>query len=130
MYILILIPVLVISLVYALYNMGYGWFRNGYSWTAFPKYSKNGVGHIFNTATYNMKKVHRFKQSGSYIFTMKLNKTKGNCIFKILDTSGNILIQLDDNNTQARAEIKANTKYYFVLNTHKFTGSYEVVWEL
>lgn len=83
----------------------------------------------FTMCSGSMKRVVRFKENRTYIFSLNSELSNGEVEVKILDSSKQPVITLNSNISEAHFDADKRQRYYLVFLFESATGSYELRWE-
>lgn len=128
----VFILLLVLSVVYFLYNQGYFGFGVKYSNISKflinfknVKYSSNCK---FKSYTGNFKRILKLKEDKTYNFNLDCLVSNGTFNIDILDNKGNVLLSLNEINKKGAINIIKNKRYYIVSHFNNSSGEYNLTW--
>lgn len=121
----VLLAILLSSVFVFLYSRGYMVVKS-YSALTFVGSSK-GTGATFTSCNGYLKRIIRFKESGTYHFFLDAELSKGDMSVEFLDSGNQNIVKLDLLNNSASITVESKKKYYLVVNFKSATGRYSLI---
>lgn len=110
-----------------LYNRGYMVFKSMSAVTFIG--SARGNGAKFSSCDGYMKRVIRFREDGSYAFSLDAQLSKGDISVQLTDSSGETIMELDCTNPTASISARKKEKYCLTIHFRSATGRYALIRE-
>ena len=119
---LILLTFLMLCGFYFLYSQGYMVLKSISAVTFIGL--KKGTGASFSSCTGFIKRVIRFKEDGTYTFTLDAELSKGTVSVELEDSAKQKTMQLDSSHGSAAVTVEKKKRYYLIVRFHSATGRY------
>ena len=123
----VLLAILLTSVFVFLYSRGYMVVKS-YSAVTFIGSAK-GTGASFTSCNGYLKRIIRFKADGTCSFFLDAELSKGDMSVELLDSSKQIIMQLDCAKRSASVTVEKNRKYYLLVNFKSASGRYSLIRE-
>ena len=91
--------------------------------------SAKGNSAKITSCTGYIKRIIKFKTDGTYTFILDVELSKGDMLIELLDSTKQIIMQLNCQNKKASIEVEKNKKYYLIINFKSATGRYALIRE-
>lgn len=91
--------------------------------------SSKGTGAQFTSCNGSIKRIVRFKESGTFQYYLDAELSKGDMFVEILDSSKQSIMKLTRENNHASISVEDKKKYYLVVNFLSATGRYSIICE-
>ena len=108
-----------------LYNSGYMIVKSlsAVTFVGSPK----GTGANFTSCSGYIKRIVRFKESGTLHYYLDAELSKGDIFVEILDSKKQSIAKLTRENNHASISVENRKKYYLVVNFISATGRYSLI---
>ena len=91
--------------------------------------SSKGTGAKFTSCNGSIKRILRFKESGTFHYVLDAELSKGDMFVEILDSGKHSIMKLSRENNHASITVERKKKYFLVVNFKSATGRYSIIWE-
>ena len=89
--------------------------------------SPKGTGANFTSCSGYIKRIVRFKESGTLHYYLDADLSKGDIFVEILDSQKQSIAKLTRENNHASISVENRKKYYLVVNFISATGRYSLI---
>ena len=89
--------------------------------------SPKGTGANFTSCSGYIKRIVRFKESGTLHYYLDADLSKGDIFVEILDSQKQSIAKLTRENNHASISVENRKKYYLVVNFISATGRYSII---
>ena len=89
--------------------------------------SPKGTGANFTSCSGYIKRIVRFKESGTLHYYLDADLSKGDIFVEILDSQKQSIAKLNRENNHASISVESRRKYYLVVNFISATGRYSLI---
>ena len=89
--------------------------------------SPKGTGANFTSCSGYIKRIVRFKESGTLHYYLDAELSKGDIFVEILDSKKQSIAKLTRENNHASISVENRKKYYLVVNFISATGRYSLI---
>ena len=89
--------------------------------------SPKGTGANFTSCSGYIKRIVRFKESGTLHYYLDADLSKGDIFVEILDSPKQSIAKLTRENNHASISVENRKKYYLVVNFISATGRYSLI---
>ena len=89
--------------------------------------SPKGTGANFTSCSGYIKRIVRFKESGTLHYYLDADLSKGDIFVEILDSKKQSIAKLTRENNHASISVENRKKYYLVVNFISATGRYSLI---
>ena len=89
--------------------------------------SPKGTGANFTSCSGYIKRIVRFKESGTLHYYLDADLSKGDIFVEILDSQKQSIAKLTRENNHALISVENRKKYYLVVNFISATGRYSLI---
>ena len=121
----LILAVLMAGIFVFLYNSGYMVVKSLSAVTFIG--SPKGTGASFSSCNGYMKRIVRFRESGTRDYYLDAELSKGDIFVELLDSDKQSIMKLNRENNQASITVESKKKYYFVVNFKSATGRYSLI---
>ena len=123
----IVIILIAIYIMYILYTNGYLIIKakRAVSFVG----SMRGRKAYFSSCSGYIKRIVKFKEDKTYIFTLEAELTKGEMTAELLDSEKRVIICLNSYNKSAAAALEKGKRYCLILRFKSATGKYMLKWD-
>jgi len=124
---LIIIAALMPGIFIFLYDQGYMVLKSISAVTFLG--SAKGNGASFSSCSGSMKRVIKFREDGTYTFTLDAELSKGSISVELIDSAKQKIMQLNPVNRKGSAAVEKKKKYFLVITFIAATGKYTLIRE-
>lgn len=121
----LILAVLMAGIFVFLYNRGY-MVAKSLSAVTFIGSSK-GAGANFTSCSGYIKRIIRFRESGTLYYYLDAELSKGDILVELLDSDKQSIMKLNRENNHASITVESKKKYYLVVNFKSATGRYSLI---
>ena len=121
----LILAALMTSIFVFLYNRGYMVVKSLSAVTFIG--SPKGTGANFTSCSGYIKRIVRFKESGTLHYYLDAELSKGDIFVEILDSKKQSIAKLTRENNHASISVESKKKYYLVVNFKSATGCYSLI---
>ena len=121
----LILAALMTSIFVFLYNRGYMVVKSLSAVTFIG--SPKGTGANFTSCSGYIKRIVRFKESGTLYYYLDAELSKGDIFVEILDSKKQSIAKLTRENNHASISVESKKKYYLVVNFKSATGCYSLI---
>ena len=110
-----------------LYDQGYMVLKSISAVTFLGSAKENGAS--FSSCSGSMKRVIKFREDGTYTFTLDAELSKGSISVELIDSAKQKIMQLNPVNRKGSAAVEKKKKYFLVITFMAATGKYTLIRE-
>ncbi len=92
-------------------------------------FKKNSTKAKFSACSGSLRRIIKFKESGTYEFSFSPDLEKGNVSVEIQNSEKEILL-LIDKNTSGRIHVQSGQRYHIIVRFKKAKGKYHLGWNM
>ena len=89
--------------------------------------SPKGTGARFTSCNGSIKRIVRFRESGTLHYFLDAELSKGDMFVEILDSDKQSIMKLDRENNHASITVECKKKYYLIAKFISATGQYSLI---
>ena len=119
------VAVLMAGIFIFLYNRGYMVVKSLSAVTFIG--SSKGAGANFTSCSGYIKRIVRFRESGTLYYYLDAELSKGDILVELLDSGKHSIMKLNRENNHASITVASKKKYYLVVNFKSATGCYSLI---
>lgn len=121
----LIIAVLMAGIFIFLYDRGYMVVKSLSAVTFIG--SSKGAGANFTSCSGYIKRIVRFRESGTLYYYLDAELSKGDILVELLDSGKHSIMKLNRENYHASITVESKKKYYLVVNFKSATGRYSLI---
>ena len=121
----LIVAVLMAGIFIFLYNRGYMVVKSLSAVTFIG--SSKGAGANFTSCSGYIKRIVRFRESGTLYYYLDAELSKGDILVELLDSGKHSIMKLNCENNHASITVESKKKYYLVVNFKSATGCYSLI---
>ena len=122
---LFILTVLMAGIFVFLYNRGYMVVKSLSAVTFIG--SSKGTGANVTSCSGYIKRIVRFRESGTLSYYLDAELSKGDILVELLDSGKHSIMKLNRENNHASITVESKKKYYLVVNFKSATGCYSLI---